>query len=172
VRTRVGYAGGEQPDPTYQHMGDHTEALQLDYDPAALSYVELLELFWNSHDPLRQAYSRQYMSAIFYHDPTQQAEATRSRDQLAQRLGGSIVCEILPAGRFYLAEDYHQKYRLRQAPQPLSEFEQSYPDPIDFLNSTAVARVNGLLGGHGTDTTPLDQLGLSAAALSRLRGQG
>ncbi|MDZ7761250.1 MAG: peptide-methionine (S)-S-oxide reductase [Desulfovermiculus sp.] len=67
VRTRVGYSGGKKPNPTYHDLGDHTETLQVDYDPEAVSYPKLLEVFWESHSPEQSALSRQYMAAVFYH---------------------------------------------------------------------------------------------------------
>ncbi len=71
VRTRVGYAGGEAPDPTYRRIQDHTEAIQIEYDPSITSYEELLEIFWESHDPTSRPYSRQYMSIVLYHNQEQ-----------------------------------------------------------------------------------------------------
>jgi peptide-methionine (S)-S-oxide reductase len=79
--------------------------------------------------------------------------------------------EIIPATTFYLAEDYHQKYRLRQSPTFMSEFATIYPDPADFVSSTAAARVNGYLGGYGTLAdlqAEIDDLGLSPAAQEEL----
>src|SRR4051812_14157562 len=61
VRTRVGYTGGELPDPTYAKLGDHTETIQLDYDPARISYEELLQIFWTGHNPVKRVWGRQYM---------------------------------------------------------------------------------------------------------------
>ncbi len=66
VRTRVGYAGGTKRNPTYYNLGDHTETIQIDYDPTYVSYRELLDIFWESHDPAARPWSRQYMAVVFY----------------------------------------------------------------------------------------------------------
>jgi len=148
VRTRVGYAGGTLEDPTYRNLGDHTETIQIDYDPSQVSYEQLLEVYWDSHNPTRQPWSRQYMSMIFYHDSEQFALATQSKEREEARLGRPVYTEIIPFSRFYLAEDYHQKYRLQQVPELMEELTAIYPNFADFRDSTAVARINGYVGGH------------------------
>lgn len=116
VRTRVGYAGGTTANPTYHRLGDHTETLQLEYDPERISYQELLDEFWASHNPAERPWSRQYMAAIFYHDGEQKRLAEASRDRVAATLGQATTTAILPAGEFYRAEDYHQKYSWKADP--------------------------------------------------------
>ena len=149
IRTRVGYAGGTKADPTYHSLGDHSETIQIDYDPTQISYEELLDVFWNSHSPTARPWSRQYASLIFYHDEEQKrlAEETRQREETDR--GGRIYTEIVPFSEFYLAEDYHQKYRMRQVPDLMEVFRTLYPDWEDFLDSTLAARVNGYVGGYG-----------------------
>jgi peptide methionine sulfoxide reductase MsrA len=71
VRTRVGYTGGRSPNPTYSNLGDHTESVQVDFDPGQTSYAELLRVFWATPNSCALSGSRQYMSAIFYHNETQ-----------------------------------------------------------------------------------------------------
>ena len=95
----------------------HAEAVQVEYDPDAVSYEELLDVFWSHHDPTtlnRQGpdVGVQYRSAIFYHTDEQRATAARSRDglQSSGRYPWPIVTEIVPAADFYRAEEYHQKY--------------------------------------------------------------
>jgi peptide-methionine (S)-S-oxide reductase len=171
IRTRVGYAGGGKEDPTYYNLGDHAETIQIDYDPARISYAELLDLFWASHSPTVRPFSTQYASIIFYQDEGQRRAAEASRDREAARRGVPIYTEIQSLTRFYLAEDYHQKYRLRQDRVLLAEFQDIYPDPADLVASTAAARVNGYLGGNGSLDqlqAELDDLGLSPAAEERL----
>jgi peptide-methionine (S)-S-oxide reductase len=158
-------------NPTYYSLGDHTETIQIDYDPARISYEELLEVFWRSHNPARRAWSRQYMAAIFCHNEQQKELALRTRDRVAARIRGKVRTAVLPATRFYRAEDYHQKYRLRQVPELLRELAAMYPDPMDFVNSTAAARVNGYLGGCGTPGSlepEVGGFGLSPAGRTRL----
>ena len=171
VRTRVGYAGGTKKNPTYHDLGDHTETIQMDYDPAVISYEQLLDVFWDSHDAAAPSWSRQYMSIIFTHDDEQKRLAAESRDREAARTKSTIVTEIRPAGEFFRAEGYHQKYRLRSEREILREFTAIYPSERDFVDSTAVARVNGYLDGYGTPAdlkAELPELGLSPKAGERL----
>lgn len=127
--TAVGYAGGETPNPTYQEVctggTGHTEVVMVAFDPDKVSYESLLKVFWESHDPtqgMRQGndVGTQYRSAIYTNSPEQaaQAEASREGYQVALRGAGlgEITTEILPAGDFFYAEDYHQQY-LAKNPQ-------------------------------------------------------
>lgn len=173
IRTRVGYAGGKQKDPTYRSIGDHSETIQIDYDPTRVSYRQLLAVFWHSHNPTRNAWSRQYKSAIFYHNDSQQKLALETRAFEENQRGQKIQTELLPFSNFYLAEDYHQKYSLRGQRELMSEFKAIYPKDVDFVNSTAAARVNGYISGHGTPEeidAALASLGLSPAGQQRLLG--
>ena len=149
VRARVGYAGGTAPDPTYRTIGDHTETLQVDFDPSRLAYADLLDVFWTSHRPTSPAPSRQYASIIFAHDDEQRIAAEESRRTAEERFG-RVFTDIVPLERFYLAEAYHQKYRLRNTGPLYREFRSFYRDEADFRESTAAARVNGYIDGWGT----------------------
>lgn len=149
VRTRVGYAGGKKKDPTYYSLGDHTETIQIDYDPTQISYKELLDVFWKSHSPTSRSWSRQYMAAVFYHNAEQRKLAIESGNRETVKRKGKIYTEILSFTGFYLAEPYHQKYWLRQERDLMKEFSVIYPNNEDFVNSTAAARLNGYLGGYG-----------------------
>ena len=171
IRTRVGYAGGQKKDPTYRSIGDHSETIQIDYDPTRVSYKQLLAVFWHSHNPTQRAWSRQYMSAIFFHNDQQRELALETRDFEEKQRNQKIRTEILPFSNFYLAEDYHQKYELRRHRDLMREFKAMYPRDIDFVNSTAAARVNGYMGGNGTSeemNATLQQLGLSDGAQEQL----
>ncbi len=117
--TRVGYLGGDLVNPTYEQVctdkTGHAEVVQVDFDPAKISYEELLEVFWNLHDPTqlnRQGpdFGTQYRSAIFFHTPEQEIAAQRSKAEAQARIPKPIVTEITPASDFYVAEDYHQRY--------------------------------------------------------------
>jgi peptide-methionine (S)-S-oxide reductase len=145
----VGFAGGNKPNPTYYDLGDHSETIEIDYDPAVISYEDLLGQFWAQHDASRPAFSRQYRSAIFYRDEAQKAAAEASRAAWEKRIGGRVSTALEPAGAFYRAEDYHQKYYLTHDALLMSELRSIYPDIRDFTDSTAVARLQGLVGGHG-----------------------
>jgi peptide-methionine (S)-S-oxide reductase len=170
IRTRVGYAGGTEKNPSYHALGDHTETIQMDYDPAVISYEKLLEVFWNSHDPTVSE-PRQYMSLIFYHNEAQKKAAFKSKILEEARIKNPLVTEIRPAGAFYLAEDYHQKYGLRMERSLVKEFSVMYPAKEGFVNSTAAARINGYLDGYGSLADlqgDLPGLGLSRVARDRL----
>ena len=167
----MGYAGGSTADPTYHNLGDHTETIQIDYDPTKVSYDQLLDVFWDGHNPGAKSWSRQYMSAIFYHDEGQRQLVQDSRRREEARLGRPILTEIVPAPVFYLAEDYHQKYYLRHEPDLMQRLGIAYPDARDFTDSTAAARLNGYAGGYGTPgavEAAQEELGLSAAGAERL----
>ncbi len=136
-----------------------------------MTYKALLDIFWNEHDPTARAWSPQYKSAIFYHDNNQQKLALENKAIEERRRNKKIQTEILPFDKFYLAEDYHQKYQLRQHRQLMAEFKAMYSRNIDFVNSTAAARVNGYIGGHGKPeeiVANLENLGLSIAGQKRL----
>jgi len=150
IRTRVGYAGGTANDPTYHNLGDHSETVQIEYDPTQISYEELLEFLWASHNPTTQPWSRQYMSIIFYHNEDQKSAALASKHREETRLGQEIFTEVIPFSEFYLAEDYHQKYYLQQETNLFNEFATIYPEIGQLIRSTAVARVNGYIGGYGS----------------------
>lgn len=167
----MGYTGGTKKNPTYYKLGDHIETIQIDYDPTQISYQKLLDIFWNSHSPVRQAWSRQYMSAIFFHNDEQERLASKTKDREAARIKGTIFTEILPASQFYPAEAYHQKYWLQQVPDLVKEFRVMYPATDDFVASTAAARVNGYLAGYGTFADlkeVLNSFGLSPAGSKKL----
>ncbi len=121
ISTRVGYTGGKTRNPNYKEVctdqTGHAEAVEVEYDPAELSYDKLLDVFWENHDPTqlnRQGpdWGTQYRSTIFYTSPEQEMAAQESKEKLekSHRFNKPIVTEIVPAVTFYEAEDYHQQY--------------------------------------------------------------
>lgn len=119
--TAVGYMGGKLENPTYQDVctdrTGHAEVVQVEFDPALVSYEDLLRVFWENHDPTtpnRQGpdVGTQYRSVIFFHSPDQQAAAKASKEEIEKsgRYKRPIVTEITPAGEFWRAEEYHQQY--------------------------------------------------------------
>ena len=119
--TKVGYIGGQLPNPTYEEVctdkTGHAEAVEIEYNPDEISYADLLNVFWNNHNPTtlnRQGpdVGIQYRSAIFYHNDEQKEIAEKSK-QILDKSGkhdDPIVTQIVPAPTFYPAEEYHQKY--------------------------------------------------------------
>jgi peptide-methionine (S)-S-oxide reductase len=170
----VGYAGGAKKHPTYRSLGDHTETVQVDFDPTVISYQELLEVFWASHIPGYPSWSRQYLNVIFYHTEEQKRLAEDSKARVAAKTGGPVHTAILPATEFTLAEDYHQKYYLRQVPGVWREISRFYPDLNGLVDSTAAARMNGYAAGYGSVSRleeELPGLGLSPEAGRQLLAQ-
>lgn len=119
--TQVGYTGGKTANPTYKEVctdaTGHAEAIEITFDPAKVSYEKLLDLFWRMHDPTqvnRQGpdVGAQYRSAIFYHSPEQKAAAEKFKAELevSGKMRRPVATEIVPAGPFYRAEEYHQRY--------------------------------------------------------------
>jgi peptide-methionine (S)-S-oxide reductase len=125
LKTTVGYAGGTTESPTYQEVctdrTGHAEVVFVEFDPAVISFEQLLDVFWNSHDSTtlnRQGpdVGTQYRSAIFYFNEEQKnaAEASRAGESQSGKHRRPIVTEIVPASTFYPAEEYHQKYLLKR----------------------------------------------------------
>jgi methionine-S-sulfoxide reductase len=171
IRTRVGYAGGEKSNPTYTNLGNHTETIQIDYDPQRIGYGQLLEVFWLSHDPTVQSPSTQYRSILFFHDDEQKRQAEESRRAWQESNGQTIVTDFREAGAFWRAEDYHQKYSLRRHGDLLRELTAVYPKADDLTDSTVAARLNGFMGGNGTAETlceEIDDYGLSPQGREKL----
>lgn len=121
ISTRVGYTGGTLENPSYKDVctdrTEHAEAVEIAYDPTRVSYDKLLDVFWKGHDPTmlnRQGpdIGTQYRSAVFYHNPEQEAAAHASKERLEKsgEYRRPIVTEIVPASQFWQAEDYHQQY--------------------------------------------------------------
>lgn len=121
LSTTVGYTGGREKNPTYESVSaggtGHAESVQLVFDPKRVAYEKLLDVFWRNVDPVTANaqfcdHGNQYRSAIFYHDDDQRrlAEASKRRLEESHRLPGAVVTQIVAAGQFFPAEEYHQKY--------------------------------------------------------------
>ncbi len=124
ISSTSGYAGGSKKNPTYREVSSgitgHAEVVQVAYDPARISYAKLLEVYWHNVDPTRKDAQfcdtgTQYRTAIFYHSEEQKhaAEASRAALEKSRPFNAKIVTEIVPAGDFWPAEDYHQDYYLK-----------------------------------------------------------
>lgn len=146
--------------------------MQVDYDPAKISYRELLDLFWEGHDPAYRSWSRQYAAIIFYHTEEQRRLAEASKTQVASQTHKTILTEIVPFRNFTRAENYHQKHTLQLFPEYREELQKAYLSFHEFVDSTAAARVNGYLAGNGLCedlNRDLAGLGLSTARQEALR---
>ncbi len=129
VSTKAGYAGGNFVNPAYKDVSSgktgHAETVEVEFDPQQVSYEQLLDVFWNIHDPTtlnRQGpdVGNQYRSVIFYHSPEQEKAARLSKERLDKsgRFKRPVVTEIVPAGKFYQAEEYHQLYFQKRGIKP------------------------------------------------------
>ncbi|CAN5798264.1 hypothetical protein BH11MYX2_BH11MYX2_14960 [soil metagenome] len=160
LRTRVGYAGGSTVDPTYHDLADHTEVFQLDFDPSRLSYEALLDAIWRDRRGGRSFGRHQYMEAVFCENADQERLARARIGDKAPVIGGA---------RFYLAEDYHQKYHLRHDSILMRELADYTPRQL--VDSTLAARLNGYVAGQrsrAAEDDDLARLGLSPAGSAHL----
>lgn len=150
LKVTSGYMGGHVPNPSYEEVctgtTGHAECLQIIYDPSIVSFDDLLEVFWESHDPTtlnRQGndIGTQYRSAIFYHNDEQRQKAEHYKAELDKQgaYPNPIVTEITPASAFYPAEDYHQNYYIDHGSQPycylvirpkVEKFEKAFADKL------------------------------------------
>ena len=159
ITTAVGYEGGYTPNPSYEEVCSgqtgHTETVRVVFDPARISYGELLRIFWEAHDPtqgMRQGNDRgsQYRSAIFYATPQQEAEALASLASYQKRLADAgyaeITTEVAPAAEFYFAEDYHQQYLKKNPHGYCPDHGTGVSCPIGL----------GVIAGTGVKTDPAD----------------
>lgn len=172
VRTRVGYAGGATPAPTYPAMGDHTECLQVDFDPRVLAYADLLEHFWRAHSPWHPGRGVQYRSVLLVQGEAQRAAARASLQRLERRVGRRVLTPIEDLGTFTRAEDYHQKYCLRRHREVARELLGRYGEGDAFTDSTVATRLNAYLAGHGSPAQraqELPEMGLGPGAARLVR---
>jgi peptide-methionine (S)-S-oxide reductase len=143
----------------------------VDYDPGIVSFSQLLAAFWDGSDAAYPPYSQQYRSAIFYTTDRQKGLAEASKLAEEAKTGKTLYTSIEPEISFYVAEDYHQKYYLQSNFELAETISAIYPNPADFRDSTASARLNGYLGGYGDlDTLKknLDRFGLTESGKQAL----
>jgi methionine-S-sulfoxide reductase len=174
-RTRVGYAGGTTRNPTYRDIGHHTEVVQIDFDPTAVSYESLLEIAMSSHDPFGATFKEQYASMVLAHDDAQLSTALAVVERLEATHGRKTVTRVESFKNFYLAEHYHQKYNLRSDRLLITDFRAMFSDDDSFRESTAAARVNGYIAGDGRRASlerDLGKFGLTLGASEHLAQKG
>jgi methionine-S-sulfoxide reductase len=136
-KTAVGYAGGEKENPTYHDLGDHTETVRITYDPEEISFRELLEKFFDWHD-FTEERKTQYRSIVFY-------RAEEERKTAEEVCPEAAVTTIRELEDFYIAEEYHQKYRLRNS-RLMEGFEDLSPE--EFIDSEEAAKANARAAGY------------------------
>lgn len=158
MKTRVGYTGGKEKNPTYEQLCSgrigHTESIQVYYDPDVLSFEDLLATFWSSHSPTGHS-KRQYMSAIWY-TPEQKKAVKASKKKQQASMSAKITTTLSPLSEWWDAESYHQKFYLKQrkalvAALPYSEEDFNYNIPL-------ITKLNAIAGGRGTPKTRDDLL--------------
>jgi len=148
VRTRAGYAGGAKQNPDYHSVGDHAEAVEVEYDPSVVPFDRLLDVFWANHDPT-QIFGQgpdvgpQYRSVIFTQNDDDALVALSSKSTNQIKLGpqSEIVTEIQPLGVFYPAEAEHQKFELRRKPQLLQLLGEISDE--ELVSSVLATKLNG-----------------------------
>ena len=151
IRTRTGFSGGTTAEPSYRNIGDHTETLQIDFDSSVISYKEILQLFWDSHDAVKdRGYKgRQYLSVLIVHSLEQLETAKEVKDVWEKRHGRKIETELLFDCPFYPAEEHHQKYHLKRFPKAMASVLPLFSDHTSFTDSTIAARLNGFVREYG-----------------------
>lgn len=152
IRTRVGYAGGTKVNPTYREMGDHTEIIEMDFDPTMMDYSEILNLFWAHHHAqrLNQYRGRQYMSLLLYHNDQQKEKAIQVKQKWENEFHAKIQTEINAYTGMYLAEDKHQKYYLKRFPKAYNTIKGLFSTHQELVDSTLVTRLNGFVREFGS----------------------
>lgn len=149
LRTQTGYAGGTTPEPEYRYMGDHTETVQVTFDPELISLQQLLHVFWDNHNPVNiNGYKgRQYQSLLLFTGEGQSEAAGEVLQQRFRQGKEDPATELAPLAVFYPAEDRHQKYYLKRFPDAMEKLVTLYSSLEELHGSTVAARLNGLAKG-------------------------
>lgn len=145
VRTRVGYAGGTDPNPTYERIGDHSEVVQVDYDPDETTFAALVDEAVGMHDPTRQPGKRQYHHVLFHES---EAERETVEDALDALEVPRVETRVEALDAFTVAEPYHQKFNLRGRRWATDAFDDAGYDRDDVRESPAAAKLNAVLAGR------------------------
>lgn len=150
IRTRVGYAGGTAPNPVYRKLGDHTEVVEVTFEPDRISFAMIVELFWSRHNPvnINDYKGRQYQSLLMYDSEEQLHSMQDVLGTLEEQGKGRPDTEIVPRSVFYPAENRHQKYYLKRYPDAVRHLEALYPSEEALTGGTLAARLNGLAKGY------------------------
>jgi len=147
IQTSVGYAGGKKKHPTYQNLGDHTEVVQIQYDPCRITFKQLLSLFWKNHNP-SIFYQKQYWSIIFYITEEQKLVAQDFLQLYEKESLATVYTQIIPLEEYYHAESYHQKYTLQTHPWLIVAV--NVRSAKELIQSQVCTKFNGFLSSYGT----------------------
>ncbi|CAI6074155.1 peptide-methionine (S)-S-oxide reductase MsrA [Cohnella sp. JJ-181] len=160
VRTRVGYAGGAAAHPTYRDMGDHSETVEVAFDADLISLDQLLEIFWNNHNPINiNGYKgRQYQSLLLYRDERQAEAFNRVKEMKETAKGYPLETEIAPLQTFHPAEPRHQKYYLKRFPDAMEKLGSLYGSEAELAQSRLAARLNGVAKGYANLAPVLEEI--------------
>ncbi|GBF77998.1 peptide-methionine (S)-S-oxide reductase [Paenibacillus sp. 598K] len=160
LRTRVGYAGGTTAAPVYRDMGDHTETVQVDYDPALIGYDQLLEAFWERHNPdnLLDYKGNQYRSLILYHTEQQRMAIEAQRQRIGEQGRSVAATAVLPCTSWHPAEERHQKYYLKRYPDAYRRALELYGSETALTDGSLAARLNGIAKGFASAERLRDEL--------------
>lgn len=132
-------------------MGDHTETIEIDFNPDIITFEEILHFFWKNHNSNRGSYrGRQYLSILLYHDEKQKESIFKVKKELEEMRQEEIQTEIAPYVEFTLAEERHQKYYLKRYPNAIEQLHSLYPSTQMIVDSRLAARLNGFVKGYGT----------------------
>jgi peptide-methionine (S)-S-oxide reductase len=154
LSTRVGYAGGAHADPTYHDLGNHTEAVEVTFDPRRISFSELLDIYWLSFPFQIPPGPSRVQTAIISRGEAQAAAATASKRKMDLLSGERVHTRIIADGAFWPAEHMHQKFNLQRVHPDLVQHLAGHDDVDTFLASTAAARLNAYVSGF-TDPSVL-----------------
>lgn len=151
IQTTVGYAGGTTAAPTYRTIGDHSETIEMTFDPEIISYADLVHLFWRNHEAAKDRFykERQYISVLFYRNEEQYEIAKHIQAEIETEQGKELQTEFQAYNHFYTAEDRHQKYFLRRFKKACAQVQTLFPDEAAFIHSTIAARLNGFVRERG-----------------------
>ncbi|SDJ55196.1 peptide-methionine (S)-S-oxide reductase [Halovenus aranensis] len=158
IRTRAGYAGGTKPDPSYRTLGDHTEVVQVDYDPETVSFQKLLTVAFEEHSPRNQTEKRQYQNIVFTESETQR-EAVGTFLDTSNYRADELGTRFESLETFHIAEPYHQKFNLSDKHWITGPFEKAGYAEADIRESPAAAKLNAHVAGHDVSVPFLSDRG-------------
>ncbi len=172
LRTRTGYAGGRSTDPSYKNLEWHTEVVEIDYDPAVISYEDLVALFFAFHDENLRPYDQRVKSLIFFRSEAEETHARQAISRQREVTGKPVFTEAKEMDVFYLAEPEHQNRTVKREVSLYGELTEIFETDDRLQQSILVSKLNGFVYGYGSPEDLedlLNQLGLSDMSKGRVR---